>query len=257
MPTRWSYEALATTQFKNNRFEKNFFRYKMEKSQNSWYSFSLIPELKGYIDNCLKNKDDKLYTERVSNDFYKLGYYIEKLSGPAGFDPVPSAIKASLSAENFTPQAAKAAERYLDSLDRKFKELRKIANKQIDSVSLALRDSIGIEGLIKLKTDYFNKRLEDIVVDPLSPSIVTDTRFIQKSEPGYMKPTSANGRAHFYAPYKQVGNIRIDTFWFNLLILWIVILALYIALYYNVLQKFVRSFEYLGIRKFFKKQKTI
>jgi hypothetical protein len=259
MPTRWSYEALATTQFKNNRFEKNFFRYKMEKSQNSWYSFSLIPELKGYIDNCLKNKDDKLYTERVSNDFYKLGYYIEKLSGPAGFDPVPSAIKASLSAENFTPQAAKAAERYLDSLDRKFKELRKIATRQTDSVSTALSESIGREGLMNLETNYFNEKLADAVLygSGIQQSIETDTRIIQKIDQGYMKPTSTSGRAHFYAPYKQVGKIRIDTFWFNILILWIAILALYGTLYYNVLQKLVNSFEYLGIKKFFKKQKTI
>ena len=42
MPARWSFEALAVEQFKNNKYEKNFFRYNMEISQNDWYSAILI-----------------------------------------------------------------------------------------------------------------------------------------------------------------------------------------------------------------------
>jgi hypothetical protein len=228
----------------------------MEKSQNSWYSYNLIPRLKEYLNYCLVNKADQ---EIVSSNFYKIGYYIEKLNGLAGFGPVPETMKTSLNVENFNAQAEEDAVRYLDSLDAKFKELRKIANSQTDSVSIALRETIGSDGLMNLKTDYFNEKL-DIQVNnrmEIKQFIETDTRIIQKSEPGYMKPTSITWRAHFYAPYKQVGNIRIDTYWFNILILWMAILTLYVALYYNVLQKFVRSFESLGIRKFFKKQKTI
>jgi hypothetical protein len=256
MATRWSYEALATAQFKNNRYEKNFFRHKMEKSQNSWYSYNLIPRLKEYLNYCMVSRDDQ---ETVNSYFYKVGYYIEKLSGLAGFGPVPETLRKSLNVENFNAEAEKEAVRYLDILDRKFKKLRKIAESQTDSVSKALIETLGSEGLINLKTDYFNEKLDIQVNNRMETKqyIETDTRIIQKSEPGYMKPTSTNGRAHFYTPYKQVGNITIDTYWFNILILWIAILSLYIALYYNVLQTFVRSFEYLGIKKFFKKQKTI
>ncbi len=65
-----------------------------------------------------------------------------------------------------------------------------------------------------------------------------------------MKPTSKYGRAHFYAPYKQMGNIKIDTFWFNLMVLWIVTLVLYFALYYNLLQKLIGVFENTEISEF-------
>ena len=60
---------------------------------------------------------------------------------------------------------------------------------------------------------------------------------IQKYAPVYMRPVSNYGRSHFYAPYKKIGNIAIDTFWFNIIVLWMVTLCLYIALYYNLLQK--------------------
>ena len=46
MVTRWAYEALCVEQFKSNKFEKPFFRYEMEYSQNDWYASFLIPALK-------------------------------------------------------------------------------------------------------------------------------------------------------------------------------------------------------------------
>jgi ABC transport system ATP-binding/permease protein len=64
-----------------------------------------------------------------------------------------------------------------------------------------------------------------------------------------MKATSKYGRAHFYAPFKMIGNIEIDTFLFNILVLWFVTLVLYIILYYNLLQKAVTYFENLRFLK--------
>ncbi len=57
-----------------------------------------------------------------------------------------------------------------------------------------------------------------------------------------MRPVSNYGRTHFYAPYKQIGNIAIDTFWFNIIVLWIAIIIFYIALYFNLLQKAITFF---------------
>ena len=42
MPARWSFEALAVEQFKNNRYEKLFFPYDMEISQNDYGAGNLI-----------------------------------------------------------------------------------------------------------------------------------------------------------------------------------------------------------------------
>jgi hypothetical protein len=64
-----------------------------------------------------------------------------------------------------------------------------------------------------------------------------------------MKPTSKYGRAQFYAPYKQIGNAKIDTYWFDLMVLWIVTLVLYVCLYYNVLEKLIVSLTNLRIKE--------
>jgi hypothetical protein len=64
-----------------------------------------------------------------------------------------------------------------------------------------------------------------------------------------MKATSKYGRAHFYAPIKRLGNLEIDTYWFNMLVVWIVSLLLYIALYYNLLRRLLEYFENLRLPK--------
>jgi hypothetical protein len=79
--------------------------------------------------------------------------------------------------------------------------------------------------------------------DAVFKSLITSDRIIQKYKPVMMNPLSKYGRAQFYAPYKQIGNVKIDTFWFNLLVLWIVTFGLYIALYYKLLQKGINYLE--------------
>ena len=129
-------------------------------------------------------------------------------------------------------------------------EVRKINVAREDSVSKSLKKRIGSDELIKLKYNYYNKQLENVVLDRLRVEryIETDSRIIQKYDPGYMIPLSKSGRAHFYAPYKLIGDIKIDTYWFNLIVLWLAALAWYAALYFNLLQKLVGFIENVKIK---------
>jgi hypothetical protein len=104
---------------------------------------------------------------------------------------------------------------------------------------------------VKLENNYSNNQLEMYVLDRLrvDKSIETPKKIIQKYEPVYMKPTSKYGRAQFYAPYKQVGDIKIDTFWFNLFVIWTVTLILYIVLYYKLLQKLTEGLGRIKLKE--------
>jgi ABC transport system ATP-binding/permease protein len=251
MPARWSFEALAVEQFKNNKYEKNFFNYNLEISQDDWYSIFLIDKLKAEMSECRMLKDSLDYRQVVTADFYKLNYYIDKLNGLAGFGPISGNWKASLNIENFNSEVFKNAGRYIDSLAGRLRQVRKKYFDRKDSVNKSIEAKIGRDEFMKLQNDYSNTNLEDVVLNRLrvDKSIETARRIIQKYEPGYMKPISKYGRSHFYAPYKQIGNTKIDTFWFNLLVLWIETLILYITLYYNLLQKLLESFGNINLHK--------
>ena len=62
-----------------------------------------------------------------------------------------------------------------------------------------------------------------------------------------MKPGSRLGRAHFFAPYKQLGNVKIGTLLFNAIVIWLMILFLFVTLYYNILKRFIAFLESLRL----------
>ena len=120
-----------------------------------------------------------------------------------------------------------------------------IANHINDS----LQNLIGREAIISLSENNENKRLKTLILDIDNPDKIVETpeKYIRKFEPGYKKGTSKNGRAHFYAPYKLIGNVEIDTYWFNILAIWFVGFLLYGVLYFNLLQKLMNWFENLRL----------
>jgi hypothetical protein len=254
MPARWAYEALATEQFKNNRFERNFFRYDMEISQNTWYATFLVNELKKDLRRCRIYNDSSGFGEIVANNFGKLTRYIRFLSEEAGFDPPPEALISSLNSKRFDSAVAGKTEQLLDSLAHRFNSIRKVNSAKKESVTLALAEKMGEDEFLVLQDDNTNKRLREIVLDEFTTQRIIPARekYIQKFEPAYMKPVSGNGRAHFYAPYKKIGDSQIETFLFNILVLWFVSLILYLVLYFKVLNRIFNSG--LSTRIFPKKQ---
>jgi len=252
MAARWAFEALAVEQFKNNKFEKNFIESNIEKSQNDWYANYLIPALKKDLWECEHLKDSTGYQERVNNNFGKLNYYIDRLTQLAGFDALSAEWKSSLNNNHFNPEVAKQTAIYLDSLAAHFRALRKKYLAKLDSVSDSIVSETGKDEFIKLKEDNVNTSLEDLLLGRttiLDKTFETDNRIIQKFEPAYMKPYSKYGRTHFYAPYKLIGNLKADTFWFNIFILWFATLFLYIVLYYNGMRKALGLFANLRFKK--------
>jgi len=246
MPARWSFEALAVEQFKNNKFERKLFRENMEISQNDYYANFLIYVLKKELRECTYYRDSTEYRETLVFNFNKLNKYVDELTGIAGFGLITGDWKPSLNEANFNTEVEQTAEDYLDSLASHFRSLRKNWMAVKDTVEAKIENEELID-----RARYVNKRLRELILDetPSKKIIETSDKIIQKYHPGYMDPVSKFGRAHFYAPYKRIGHIKIDTFWFNVLVLWMVTLVFYITLYFNVLQKIVTYIENLYSNK--------
>jgi ABC-type multidrug transport system ATPase subunit len=249
MMARWSFEALSVEQFKNNRYEKNFFKYKLDESQKEYYASFLIDKLKNDLMVCNKYIDSSDYRDIVKIKLKRLVLYIDPLSELVKV--TPGNWKTGLNPEKFNPEIKDQAISYLDSLRKIFLAQRKAATALIDSAGISLQKKIGREELVKLRDNYENKKLTEIVLDqgPGEKAFDYADKIIQKFNPGYTKATSKLGRAHFYAPVKKLGNMEIDTYWFNIIFIWVVILVLYIALYFNLLQKLTTSFGSIRFTK--------
>jgi hypothetical protein len=151
--------------------------------------------------------------------------------------------------EDFNEFTAGEAKSFLDSLRLEFRAQRRTLVALHDSLYRQISSKIGEEEFYKLKEKNYNLTLADIVLNNLTANKIYDAgyKFIQKADPVFMKPGSRLGRAHFYAPYKQLGNLKVNTLLFNVIIIWIMVIVLFVTLYYNVLKRFVDLLESLKL----------
>jgi hypothetical protein len=108
---------------------------------------------------------------------------------------------------------------------------------------------MGEKEFINMRGKDYNENLADILLNRMTTSKIYDAgdRFIQKADPVFMHPGSRTGRAHFYAPYKQIGNLKIGTLLFNVVVIWMMIFFLFITLYFNALKRFIAFLELLKL----------
>jgi hypothetical protein len=92
---------------------------------------------------------------------------------------------------------------------------------------------------------YHNDNLSDLVLNKGGENkiIAGNGKLIRKKDPVYMEPVAHDGRAHFYAPVKILGSWKIDTFWFNFFVIWLMSFVLYLTLWHDTLRKTIEFFE--------------
>jgi ABC-type multidrug transport system ATPase subunit len=247
MVTRWAYEAASVEHFRSNKFEKPFFKYDMEISQNDWYASFLIPNLKVTADKCLGAKNDSSRYEVYEESIKKLSYHINDLSVISGIKP--GKFSEGLNMRSFNDYYADQTKIYLDTLSRAFRQKSRSISDQRNSLYKQIESVIGPDEFLQLRNNHYNEALADIVLNRMSSSKIYNAgdRFIQKADPVYMFPGSKWGRAHFYSPYKQVGNLKINTLLFNIIMIWLMVIFLFVALYYDLLKRLISLIELLKL----------
>jgi hypothetical protein len=243
MTSRWSFEALAVKQFRDNKYEKPLFVYDALINEKVNY-VALIEDLRKHLDYCMKYKDSPDFKNLVEANFKRLNYHINDLAERT--KKVPGQWVYALNIKSFNPDVQAAAINYIETLKKYFNHQMSSINNLRDSVVTSLENKIGKEKYSNFKSEYSNEDLALMVRDlnpPGAVTLITPGKIVMKGQPGFVNGTSKVGRAHFYAPYKMIGNLEIDTYWFDLIVVWTVSVLLYIALYYNLLRKLV---DYLG-----------
>lgn len=250
MTTRWAYEAMAVEQYRSNKYMKPFFGTEMMISQYDWQSSFLIPELKKKSNESAFTAGKPEYEDIYEGNLVKLKYHIGELSAEAGMDPWPA--MRVIERDPFNADASYIVNDFLDSLQKSIraKYLKYTAVKDRLTDSLVRKN--GQEKLVQLRTATHNKDLADMVLNRTVQKKIyeTEDRLIQKADPVLMKPGSRFGRAHFYAPFKMIGNLKINTLWFNMIIIWLMNILLFVTLYFNLLKGLMNVLERVNIPGF-------
>ncbi len=249
MTSRWAYEALAVHQFKDNAFEKQFFKIdkefkKIEFRKNYW-----LGKLREKLSSAQNNfgKEDK--REQIEENLTVLRNEIGKelkRNPNIEFDLVES-----LYIDKLNDQVFNDTKFYLFNLNEYYlKKYKKSYNDRDELVAKSNRDEKSKQLFIDMKNDYTNDALSDFVKDKnsINKILELDGHLIQKADPVYLNPLGF--RAHFYAPEKRIFGSYFDTFWVNIIIIWIMSIILAISLYFDLLRKSIE-----GLGKIFEKKK--
>lgn len=254
MASRWAYEAMAVYNFRNNSFQKNYYDMEKVEAQADFKSSYLIKELdakRKFVAANVPVENDSV-ARIIEKDLHIIRrtladepYYRKGLDG---LD-----LNSSWTAKDFTPALNQQLEAYFAGYEEfyqmAFNKATAFREKKMYDDENREADPIDLNAY---KNAYFNESLADLVknIKVKERIIEHNGELIQQINPVYVDPRPSgvlDYRAHFFAPTKNFFGTLIDTFVFNLIVIWGMTLVLYGTLYFELLRKGVESLTRFGM----------
>lgn len=248
MVSRWAFEALAVEQYTKNKYDINYYDIEREMSGYFIKGELIIPRLSNLIGSVSFNRTVKNNQLPELNSFKTIVNEMKQMDRDS-LIPVFGHYDC-LNSERFTRSMGDSAAHHLDQLRTIYKNLYLDAERKKDNITAKLVTEMGQEELINYKKLYHNTSLATILTNQnIDNSLVqAGDKFLIKVAPIFRAPESRSGRAHFYAPCKVIGNLEISTFYFNSGVIFLMIMVLYLALYFDWLKKSINYFGNLKLK---------
>lgn len=252
MPSRYVYEGLMVHQFKHNNFKRILFDTEMAESKADFKQVYYIPELSTILDRCyaalLNQEADGQFAADLDLLRHETGKEMKRQPSIA-FESHDKLV-----AGQFDQACYDATKVYLAQLTEIYAQSFSVANQRRETLVNHFM-STNPQQFNQIKDAYFNESISDITrkVFEKNKMLRDGDKLIQVIDPIYQMPEPDgvfSFRTHFFAPMKYFAGRYWETLWFNITMVWILTVGLYVVLYYDVLRKI---FEALGEFKLKKK----
>ncbi len=247
MASRWAYEALAVTQFKDNEYNHIYFEFEKNKSFATWKKDYWLQELNAELDFVKTNIGNAEMTDEIEDAFSVLRFeinreheFIKNLKCEGCID--------ELTADNYSNKTYDNVKNYFQILKSHYKSVVDNNRLRIDEKTQEIIDKHGKETYLKLVKENTNKSLTQFVTNKsdLTKLVRAGDHLVQKADPVYLDPYDVGFfDAHFYAPRKRFFSGYISTFFGNFLVIWSMTIFLMVTLYFDLLKKTLDSLEKL------------
>ncbi len=244
MVSRWAFEALAVEQFQNNDSEKDMFIWHKLESDLNYRLAYYIPEIKSRLSQCSNLRDNKsdsateIFDENLAAIRHSIERENKKLPKEKQF------LETSLiSPKNYDDVAATKLKAYMDTLNDfysvYFSQVTSLIEKKVDAMSALPGD----QNYAYKREHFTNESLESLLKNiTASKKIkIINGRLEQMVDPIYRTPypNKIGLRSHFYAHIKPVFGVYVPTFWFNIVVIWLMSIVAFVALYFEWLLRFI------------------
>lgn len=250
MVTKWGYEALVVHQFKDNEFEKQIYPFEKIEQNANYKTVYYIPELQKRLNDCiqLSEKKNDPQTKLIFDDnlavIRKAIYKETQRESP----DVAFELKIEdLTTEKFTSDIGFITLGYLEQLNEHYAKIFDAASQKRDAIINYWKNKY--KGLYDAKRRaYHNESIADLATKTFEKNKILQYQdeLVQQFDPIYRDPIPnhiLDFRSHFLAPQKHFLGKFFDTFWFNVSVIWLMTVLLYITLYYESLKKFIEMFS--------------
>ena len=249
MASRWAYEAMAVDQFKNNPYQIPYYELEKLKFQADFKSSYLVEELKSrrsYISDHYQENNDSIKA-LVKKDLYIIKGRLKDEPFREGIEKLD--IETQLTIENYNAELDKQLADYLQAFKKHYQNLYNETDAKLNKMVVWFENNEEYDyNLNDYKNRYFNESLADLVtnVSEKDRIIEYNGELIQQINPIFNDPKSPEHpfdyRTHFFAPKKYFLGTYIDTYYFNVIVIWIMTLILYFTLYFELLKKALEGF---------------
>lgn len=245
MASRWAFEASMVAQFKDNKFEQEFYALDKVMAESDYKKVYFIPELEGKLEFALlhfQNKEPSIQQE-VEKSLALIKREVNReleIVGAEHFqrtnDLVPVKFDSALYHET---------EQFLEVLKKFYVNRYNAADKRKDDIiNSKTSTAAGEKEFGEYKDAYQNEAIAEFVKNTAETHriIEKDGKFVQKIFPIYKDPDPehiVDFDAQFYMPSKHFLRANIDTLLFNLGVIWSMTIVLALTLYFEVLRKIV------------------
>jgi hypothetical protein len=236
MASRWAFEALAVNQFKENNYEKNFYRFEKSISVAQYKKDYWLPKLESKltkIDNELKSGQSltEIHAdiELLYNEIKKETKYNKKTT---------CEVLEQINPSNYNNNVVAGIKVYFGKVRDYYINIQNSAYKKLDAVKVSMQKTpADKEKFLLLAAHCDNDNLNNLVKNAgeLNRCIEKDGKLIQQIDPVFQDPSDSKlGRAHFFAPRKNFLGKYYSTFWFNICVIWLMSISLIVTLYFDV-----------------------
>jgi energy-coupling factor transporter ATP-binding protein EcfA2 len=232
MTSRWAFEAMATYQFMHNPYDELFYKYNQIDAETNYIKNFWTKDLIARVNQISKSiklerdltplEDDwRLIQNELNNQHY--ADYLNLSDNKTKFDKQVNevSLKELHQISQFLANIEDA------SINKN--------NENADNKNQIIYRKMKGDGkkLLQLQFANSNESLNDLLTNhtQVEKILRLEDELVRKESPIYNH--SPSFRSHFFAPTKVLFGKRMETFWVNNIVIWLMSAFLFVVLYFD------------------------
>ncbi|UXX78055.1 ATP-binding cassette domain-containing protein [Reichenbachiella carrageenanivorans] len=250
MASKWGYEALAVTQFKDNAYEKHLFEYDQTIANSEFKSVYFYSAIEANLDYVHSNfgSTDSDKKQMVDDKLKLIQNELRKEMELARIPKDKFRELENISLSKFDTSTYDATKRFVQIMRKIYNNRLKQASADRDALIKSMTDTEEkAAAFAELRKGNENEAITFFLKNSTAENRLLETKkeLIQKIYPIYyvaLPQHALDMRSHFYAPQKYFMGNYYDTLYFNVIVIWLMSLLLVVSLYFDWFRKVVNSF---------------